>query len=312
VHDGAVTVKSEPGKGSVFTLSLPVKTENVQEIISSPEANGRTEPDPAGPEENAAQLPVLLIVDDNINFREFMKQSLRETYSVLVAADGREAWQTTLDRLPDIVVSDVMMPVMDGIALCRHIKDDLRTSHIPVILLTARSAETNKLTGLEAGADDYIGKPFNMDILLLKIQHLIELKKRMQTQILQSMPNGIPLSGNPISSLDERLLEKVVHFVEEHISDPGLSVEWLSREMCMSRANFYKKILAFTGKSPLELIRTIRMKHAARLLEKSQMRINEVAVHVGFNDNKLFRKYFREEFGKLPSDYQAANAPGKY
>ncbi|MDR1645898.1 MAG: response regulator [Tannerellaceae bacterium] len=312
VHNGAISVKSEKGKGSVFTLSLPILTGNVREVISAPDPDGRTEPDPDEMEMNTAQAPVLLIVDDNINFREFMKQSLRETYAVLVAADGQEAWQMVVDKLPDIVVSDVMMPLMDGIDLCRHIKDDLRTSHIPVILLTARSAETNKLAGLEAGADDYIGKPFNMDILLLKIQHLIELKKRMQKQLMQSMPKGILLSYNQTGSLDEQLLHKAVRFVEEHLSDPELSVEWLSREMCMSRANFYKKILAITGKSPLELIRAIRIKHAAQLLGRSRMRINEVATQVGFNDPKLFRKYFKEEFGTLPSDYQETNAPNHH
>jgi signal transduction histidine kinase/ligand-binding sensor domain-containing protein/AraC-like DNA-binding protein len=302
IHNGSVTVRSEKGKGSVFTLSIPMETENIREIISSPEPSGAAE-EAADDNTLEQDLPVLLMVDDSANFRAFMKQSMQDIYTILTAPDGMEAWQMIVEKLPDIIVSDVMMPVMDGITLCKYVKEDRRTSHIPVILLTAKSAETNKLTGLEAGADDYIGKPFNMDILLLKIQHLIELRKRIQKQILQSMPNGLQLCNASISSLDEELLKKAVHFIEEHISDPSLSVEWLSREMCMSRTNFYKKILFVTGKSPVELIRIIRMKHAARLLEKGRMRVSEVAMQVGFNDNKLFRKYFKEEFGVLPSDY---------
>ena len=181
-----------------------------------------------------------------------MKLSLSGVYSVLTAADGEDAWKLIPEELPDMVISDVMMPITDGITLCRRIKGDIRTSHIPVILLTAKSAKDSQLVGLEAGADDYISKPFNM---------------------------------------------------EEQIANPELSVERLSREMGMSRVNFYKKCLSITGKTPVELIRTVRLKRAAQLLEKSQMRVNEVALECGFNDVKLFRKYFKDEFGRLPSDY---------
>jgi signal transduction histidine kinase/ligand-binding sensor domain-containing protein/DNA-binding response OmpR family regulator len=302
IHNGTISVKSEWNKGSSFCLSLPVKQENIQEIISSPYSAEITKSDPSFLHNEKENVPVLLIIDDNTNFREFMQQCLAETYHILMASDGAEAWKIILEKLPDMVVSDVMMPVMDGIDLCKKIKGDIRTSHIPVILLTAKSAEASKLTGLEAGADDYIEKPFNMDILLLKIQHLIELKNRIQKQLFQSMQNGIQLTNIQINSLDEQLIRKSIAFIEEQMSNSELSVEWLSREMGMSRTNFYKKILAITGKTPVELIRNIRMKYAVQFLEKSQMRVNEVAFHVGFNDNKLFRKYFKEEFGKLPSE----------
>ncbi|MDR2858943.1 MAG: response regulator [Mediterranea sp.] len=300
IHNGSITVKSELEKGSTFCLSLPVIVENIQEIIST--SNTLTEANNILARENIVGSPILLIVDDNTNFREFMKQSLIDTYNVLMAADGIDAWKIILENLPDMVVSDVMMPGLDGIELCKLIKEDIRTSHIPVILLTAKSAETSKLSGLEAGADDYIEKPFNMDILLLKIRHIIDFKNRMQKQLLQSMQSGIQLTHSHVSSLDEQLIRKSINFIEEQMSNPELSVEWLSKEMGMSRTNFYKKILSITGKTPVELIRAIRMKHAAQLLEKSQLRISEVAFKVGVNDNKLFRKYFKEEFGRLPSE----------
>ena len=140
-------------------------------------------------------------------------------------------------------------------------------------------------------------------MLILKIQHLVEMKKRLQKQFMQSSQTGIQLADIPISSMDEQLMRKAIAYIEEQIANPELSVERLSREMGMSRVNFYKKTLSITGKTPVELIRAIRMKRAAQLLEKSQMRINEVASEVGFNDIKLFRKYFKDEFGTLPSDY---------
>ena len=321
LHNGAISVRSEVGKGSTFTVSLPIELPEIQEIITSPdkpdttgnvESGGVSEPENLSEqlqETGAAETlavsdkPTLLIVDDNADFREFMKLSLSGAYRVFTADDGEQAWEVILEELPDMVVSDVMMPVTDGIVLCKRIKQDIRTSHIPVILLTAKSAEESKLTGLEAGADDYIGKPFNMDMLVLKIQHLVEMKKRLQKQFLQSSPTGIQVSDIPISSMDEQLMRKAIAYIEEQISNPELSVERLSREMGMSRVNFYKKTLSITGKTPVELIRAIRMKRAALLLEKSQMRINEVASEVGFNDIKLFRKYFKDEFGTLPSDY---------
>jgi signal transduction histidine kinase/ligand-binding sensor domain-containing protein/DNA-binding response OmpR family regulator len=303
VHNGGITVKSEPGKGSVFCLSLPFSQENVHEVVSSSCNGGKSGSVEYADGRKAEEgRPSVLVADDHTDFRLFMQHSLEETYNVFTASDGREAWEIVTGELPDMVVTDWMMPVMDGIELCRLIKNDIRTSHIPVILLTAKSADTNRLDGLENGADDYIEKPFNMEILRLRMLRIIEYKERMRKQFFLSVQHSIPLTRHIPVSLDEQLIRKTVSFIEEQIASPDLSVERLSREMAMSRANFYKKILSLTGKTPLELIRSVRMKYAAQLLESSGMRVSEVALRVGMNDHKLFRKYFREEFGVLPSE----------
>jgi signal transduction histidine kinase/ligand-binding sensor domain-containing protein/DNA-binding response OmpR family regulator len=313
LHNGTISVAGGPGKGSIFTIALPVALSEIEEVISTPDKNDPNVPQKEIEITNDKLEYTILIVDDNRKFRDFMKLSLNDNYNILNASDGEDAWPVILDKLPDMVISDVMMPVMDGIELCKRIKQDIRTSHIPVILLTARSAQESKLIGLEAGADDYIGKPFNMDMLILKIRHILKLRNRMQKQFMQSAKKGIQLTEMNISSLDEELMQKAIRYIEKEIANPELSVERLSREMGMSRVNFYKKTMSITGKTPVELIRAIRMKHAATLLRKSQLRINEAAFKVGINDTKLFRKYFKEEYGVLPSDYMESKplAPPK-
>lgn len=195
-----------------------------------------------------------------------------------------------------------MMPIMDGYEFCRKVKDDIRTSHIPIILLTAKSSEENKYMGIEAGADDYISKPFNIDILKLKIANIIERQKALQNNFKKKI--NISPSEIEIMSLDEKFVQKAVSIVEENIGNPEFRVEDLCKKMGMSRVYFYKKALALTDKTPSEFIRLIRLKRAADLLEKSQMYVNEIALHVGFNEAKYFRKYFKDEFGVTPNEYK--------
>jgi DNA-binding response OmpR family regulator len=204
--------------------------------------------------------------------------------------------------MPDIIISDVMMPVMDGFEFCRKLKQDIRISHIPVILLTAKTGDENKYIGLESGAEDYISKPFNMEMLSLKVSRIIERQRKIQEQFKKKI--DINPSEIEITSMDEKFVKKAVALVEANMNNTEFLVEDLCREMAMSRVYFYKKILSLTNKTPSEFIRFIRLKRAADLLEKSQLYVNEVAFQVGFNDPKYFRKYFKEEFGLSPNEYK--------
>ena len=303
LHEGEVKVFDNIGTGSVFVIQFPVKHVETQ-VQLPPEIGisiGEEEDKEIKEETERKDFPLLLIVDDNEDFRIFMRYSLELQYRVKLAVNGNEAWEMMQEELPDLVISDVMMPQMDGNELCRLIKQDKRTAHIPVILLTARQNTEAKLEGLQTGADDYVTKPFNMTILVLRIRKLIELSR--YHRVTQGMIDPAP-SEIVITSLDEKLIEKAIKYVEDNMSRTELSVEELSRELGMSRVHLYKKLLQITGKTPIEFIRVIRLKRAAQLLRESQLHVSEVAFEVGFNNPKYFSRYFKDEFGVLPSVYQ--------
>jgi signal transduction histidine kinase/ligand-binding sensor domain-containing protein/DNA-binding response OmpR family regulator len=305
LHNGQIEVESKEGKGSVFTVTIPAIQHIQEEIISAAESiTIQAEDKPAEPleEERKSKLPLMLIVDDNDDFRKFIGSLFSVNYRILMASDGEEALKTTIEKLPDLIIADVMMPKMDGYELCRQIKQDIRVSHIPIILLTAKAGDENKLRGLEAGADDYIAKPFNMEMLSLKVSQIIERQRMVHDQFRKKV--NINPAGVEITSLDEKFVKKAVALVESNIENADFLVEDLCREMGMSRVHFYKKILSLTDKTPSEFIRFIRLKRAADLLEKSQLFVNEIAYQVGFNDPKYFRKYFKEEFGVSPNEYK--------
>ncbi|HCO68103.1 MAG TPA: hybrid sensor histidine kinase/response regulator, partial [Dysgonomonas sp.] len=310
LHNGKIQVESIVGKGSVFTVLIPIGNSSVKEIknqnviFSSDNSQESVNPQEIQEDiaDNRSNLPLLLAVDDNEDFRQFIRSLFIGKYRVVTANNGEEAWNEVLKELPDLILCDVMMPVMDGYEFCRKVKEDIRTSHIPVILLTAKSSEENKYSGIEAGADDYISKPFNIDMLSLKIEKIIEKQKKSQSNFKKKI--DISPSEIQIMTMDEKFVKKAVSIVEQNMDNPEFLVEDLCREMAMSRVYFYKKILALTDKSPSEFIRFIRLKRAAYLLEKSQMFVNEVAFQVGFNDPKYFRKYFKEEFGVTPTEYK--------
>ncbi|SHE70715.1 hybrid sensor histidine kinase/response regulator transcription factor [Dysgonomonas macrotermitis] len=301
LHNGSLNVGDNSPHGSIFTISIPIvdqeiKDSNLPEEMLSDDENTS---------ENEMAIkndrPVLLLVEDNKDFQEFMSESLSDEFDVLVAGNGQEALECLTQNDINFVISDVMMPVMDGIELCKKIKTNIEWSHIPVILLTARTAEEYKIQGLEYGADDYITKPFNYNLLRLRIRKFMEWTEKSHQAFNQKI--DISPSEITITSLDEQLISKAIKVVENHMDDPELSVEVLSSAVGLTRGHLYKKLTHITGKGPSEFIRTIRLKRAKQLLDESQMQISEIAYAVGFNSPKIFTRYFKTEFGISPSEY---------
>ncbi len=323
LHDGTVkVVDNVGGVGSVFIVTIPINHalaadasrpadgsgEEGENLLPEPGIDEELSMNDASSSENVEawldesdkEQPLALIVDDNEDLVDFMKDSLSLYFRIQTASNGREAWQMIPGLMPDIIVSDVMMPEMDGNELCRWVKTDKRTENIPMILLTAKQAVEDKVESLTIGADDYVTKPFNVEVLILRMRKLIDLcRKHGQRVQIDPEPSRIA-----ITSLDEQLVADAIRYVEANIGRSDLSVEELSRELGMSRVHLYKKLSQITGKTPIEFIRIIRLKRAAQMLRESQRNISEIAYQLGFNNPKYFSKYFKEEFGVLPSVYQ--------
>lgn len=310
LHKGTIKVTDNNPTGSIFTISLPITHTDTQSHPSQSQ-NRPIEASEDIESVDATTLPndkhTIMIVEDNEEFLDFLNQSLSTEYTVLTANNGEEALALLNDSpTVDIVISDVMMDRMDGIELCRSIKTDLHYSHIPVILLTAKSMVEDEIQGFEVGADDYITKPFNLSVLKLRIQNILKSRDRYR-RIFKTQPDINP-SEITITSLDEQFITKALAIVEDNISNTEFSVEDLSTSLGMHRAHLYRKLSGITGKTPVEFIRLIRLKRARQYLEKSQMYISEIAYAVGFNSPKLFAKYFKEEFGMSPRDYQNSHS----
>jgi signal transduction histidine kinase/ligand-binding sensor domain-containing protein/DNA-binding response OmpR family regulator len=305
LHGGVVTVKSEPEQGSCFTVFIPAKKiydYSGKAITTIPVDEETTL---AIEESNkAGKKKLILIVEDNEDLRFYLKDNLKGSYSVAEAADGKEGWEKIKHLNPDLVVSDIMMPMMDGVELTRKIKNEMLTAHIPIILLTAMGSDEKELEGLKAGANDYITKPFTFEILASRIRNLLAQQKLLQKRFHKQV------EVNPgevtITPVDEKFLKQALEAVEKNMDNPDFSVEDFSRDMFMNRVTLYRKILSLTGKTPIEFIRSMRLKRAAQLLEKSGMSIAEIAYEVGFNSPKNFTKFFKEEFRVLPSQYLAS------
>jgi DNA-binding response OmpR family regulator len=300
IHEGTIRVESEAGKGSSFIVVLPLKKliHSVRETVSEP-VNAIA--DKQKNEQGETNKPLILLVEDNEDFRFYLKDNLKISYHVIEAETGEEGWKKAISQYPDMIVTDVMMPGMNGIELCKKIKADQRVCHIPVILLTARSGEEQRLEGFEVGADDYIPKPFSFPMLESRIRNLISLRKDLHT--LFASKSGIKASEIQVTSLDEQFIHRIIQTIENNIANSDLTVIDLSHDVGVSRAQLFRKVEELTGKSPLELIRTIRLQHAAQLLEKSQLSVSEVAYRVGFNNPKYFARHFKNQYHVLPSAY---------
>lgn len=301
LHNGRIKIEDNHPKGSIFVITLPIiketgDTSATKDIVPM---EFEVKNDTSVHENKGNELVSILIVEDNNDFRHFLISCLKEHFRVFDATNGKEALNILSQQSIQLVISDVMMPVMDGLELCHKIKTDIRFSHVPVILLTARTAEEHVLNGLREGADDYITKPFNLDILLIRIKKIL---KWAQTNHEKFRTIEVSPSEITISTLDEQLIEKAISIVEENMDNSEYSVEELSSQLGISRSGLYKKLMSITGKSPLEFMRILRLKRGRQLLEKSQLSISQIAYQVGLSP-KQFAKYFKEEFGSLPSEY---------
>ncbi len=305
LHGGSVDVADNVGRGSVFTVRIPVRgaePAGAADSGDSPDAERPAGADGAPPAGPASAVPRLLVVDDNIDLQHFISAELSGEYAVVTASDGAEALREIKRYKPDIIISDLMMDGMDGIELCRRLKSSPDTAAIPLLILTAKHEVSAKIEGLTLGADDYMTKPFNVDVLRLRLQKLLDLRgKGARRALIDPEPQDIP-----ITSLDEQLIERAVRYVDDNMNRPDLSVEELAAELGMSRVHLYKRLKQITGKTPIEFIRVLRLKRAAQLLRESQLNISEIAYRCGFNNPKYFSRYFKEEFGVLPSVYQNA------
>lgn len=306
LHEGEITVDSELGKGSCFTVILPVACNSRTLSENSLQKKDLKEYSHTSRNETERdnvpkKKPTILIAEDNDDLRFYIKDNLQKIYNVYEAANGEEALAIIQNIIPDLIISDIMMPGIDGLELCRRVKAADNISHIPFILLTGLSTEEEQFKSLETGADDFILKPFNFQILEAKISNLISVRRNLKQVFSSKLVIGP--QNIDITSLDEQFIHRTLDLVEKNISKTDYTVEELSRDLGISRTVLYKKILALTGKPPLEFIRTLRLKRAAQLLQKSQLNVSEVAFKSGFNDPKYFRKHFKNEFGVLPSKY---------
>lgn len=326
LHGGKIEVESEPHKGAAFHVYLPLGKDHLQphQIIEEDEehtlspagdatelsaASAEVEPtdghDATSSESRVDKTdqPIVLVVEDNADVRRYLREALDGAYQIVEASDGAEGLQTALDVIPDLIVSDVMMPNMDGFEMCRRIKSDEKTSHVPVILLTARASRDSKLEGLKLGADAYVAKPFDTREVVVRVRSLIEQRRQLAARFRREItlqPNDVA-----VTSMDEQFLQRLLEVIEVRLSDPDFDVRAFSRAVGMSRQHLNRKLKGLAGQSASDFIRTMRLKRAAQLLGKRSATITEIAYEVGFSNPAHFSKSFRETFGKTPSEYLA-------
>ena len=310
LHHGEVSATSIEGKGSTFTIHIPVRQKG--EVTNQPTEKIEQLVEPSSAEEVPNQArhideliqpyqtdkPEVLIIDDNIDIRTYLRSVLSEKYNVSEAADGKVGLELARKIVPDIVLSDIMMPVMDGLAFCQQLKTDKAISHIPVILLTARSLDEQRAEGYEHGADAYLSKPFSLRLLLSRIDNLIESRKKLN----QTWSKGVEDDeiGNISNEIDKSFLKQLRKIIQENLADSDLSVEQIGDEIGLSRVQLYRKVKALTGYSPVEIVRKARLTRARHLLRTTEKSVSEVAYSVGFSTPSYFSKCYKDEFGENP------------
>ena len=317
MHGGSVSIDSLPDMGSKFTFSLPIKKsmltnyeisdrlrdDLLEEIEQADELNDE-ENDSLLEEQDSDKTLKVLIVEDDPDMREFLRDGLNADYMIYEAEDGKEGLKKTIKIRPDIIISDLMMPIVDGLEFCAKIKADVRTSHIPFILLTAKGDLDSKLSGIETGADDYIRKPFNLEHLATRVKTLIKQREELRRIYQQQMK--LEPSKITVNSVDERFLDELLNKIESEIDNSELSVKILSEMMGVNPTNLYRKIKALTGQTATEFIRNIRLKRAAQLFKNEKhLNVSEVMYMVGFTHRSYFTRCFKELFGVSPKSYNS-------
>ena len=313
-NHGDIRMKSLIGSGTIFMVTLPLGKEHLNEkeyIIKDPEESGFQEPPGFFAVEQDAKSQIdaragscILIVEDNDELRTFLRENLASTYKILESEDGLKGWNTAVTYIPDLVISDIMMPGMDGKELCEKLKNDQRTSHIPVVMLTARATTHDKIEGLECGADDYIFKPFSTEEIQARIRNLMEQRERLRKKYSEYI--GLDWNHITVTTPDEEFLKKVTETIAGNLHQFKFGVGVLQEQMVMSGSTLYKKLKALTGESPARLIRIMRLKMAASLLEKNEKSITEILMSVGFSNPSYFARCFKAYFGQTPKAYQKA------
>jgi signal transduction histidine kinase/DNA-binding response OmpR family regulator/ligand-binding sensor domain-containing protein len=320
LYRGEINVDSVPGKGSTFTVRLPIHerffAEDEKTVVIEKDKEEMYIPDPEMPVEEIIAMdndepivsspdirtrPVVLIVEDNHDLRKFIIQGLDDLYQILEAENGLEGLDRAIEEIPDLVITDLMMPEMDGLEMCKRLKADERTSHIPVIILTARAERASKLEGLESHVDDYIIKPFDQEELKTRARNLIEQRRLLREKFKYAF--FLKERGLDLKSTDERFIKKAIDTVKSHLDDPDLNVNILSEKLGVSNTQLYRKIHGLTNQSPSEFIRNLRLQHSALLLNKNYDNIAQIAYQVGFSNHSYFSKCFRELYGISPVEY---------
>jgi signal transduction histidine kinase/ligand-binding sensor domain-containing protein/DNA-binding response OmpR family regulator len=313
LHHGTITAESRPGHSTVFTILLPIDsgaTVQEEEVITPPEVVFTQKPIDLSiaptdlvdqSSDDLSEKSVILVAEDNLELREYLVAELQKEFSVLEAGNGEEGLTLAIEKGPDLIISDIMMPVKDGIDFCDEIKSDLQTSHIPFILLTAKATIEDQIKGIRTGADLYVAKPFNIQFLIAHIQQIIASRKKLYSRFSQDV-YLIPGKA-ATNALDQEFLQKAIDYIVANLQESQLSVDSIADLFNLSRMQVYRKIKALTGKSVVEFIKMVRMKQAIKLMDSHKLTLSEIAFEVGFNSASYFTRCFKEEFGKTPSEY---------